>query len=203
MEKNFSAISRLPPATSIIRNRPKSNIGPPKEHWQKLIDESVYYKVLKYFKYIFYLIFIGGLNNLFSFKCPAYRSIATLPKYIDPKVLREPEDVKRNRSKSLAPKKTQRSEKPLRRYLCTACIEFFEEIFIFLMKMNQARMIFLLAFFASVLSKDIIISYRHKLGIRNSDRSTAKNAVKNFSQSTKLKSNFNFIEKKFTNYNFA
>ena len=54
MEKNFSAISRLPPATSIIRNRPKSNLGPPKEHWQKLIDESVYYKViLKYFKYIF------------------------------------------------------------------------------------------------------------------------------------------------------
>ena len=88
----------------------------------------------------------SALNNLFSFKCPAYRSIATLPKYIDPKIVREPEEVKRNRSKSLAPKKTQRSEKPLRRYLCTACIEFFEEIFIFLMKMNQARMIFFLGF---------------------------------------------------------
>ena len=75
-------------------------------------------------------------------------------------------------------------------------MEFFEEIFIFLIKMNQARMIFLLLFFASVRSKDIIISYRLKLGIRNSDRSTAKNAVKNFSQSTKLKSNYNFIEKK-------
>ena len=178
-------------------------LGRRKNTGKNLLMNQYIIRYLSILNIFFHLIFTfdrfwskieAALKNLFSFKCPAYRSIATLPKYIDPKIVREPEDVKRNRSKSLAPKKTQRSEKPLRRYLCTHRI--FRRNFYLLDENESSTHDIFLRFFTSVSSKDIIISYRHKLGIRNSDRSTAKNAAKNFSQSTKLKSNFNFIEKK-------